>query len=114
MNIPCAKSFPCVSVTVTSDKQILRPTFSRFPSTISLPSLTVDRLSTLRSREISPASSSKVSDQIETIIKAMNDITAKHNQYTNKLGNFKVFCEINALNWQTAVKSDIMLTYSEM
>jgi hypothetical protein len=56
----------------------------------------------------------KVNDQIETIRNAMNDITAVHNQYTNELGQFKVFCDTNALNWQTAVKSDIMLPYSEM
>ena len=56
----------------------------------------------------------KVNDQIETIRKAMNDITEERNLYTNELGQFKVFCDTNALNWQTAVKSDFMLSYSEM
>lgn len=56
----------------------------------------------------------KVNDQIETIRKAINDMTAEHNKYTNELGKFKVFCETNDLNWQTAVKSDIMLSYDEM
>lgn len=56
----------------------------------------------------------KVNDQIETIRKTMNDITEERNLYTNELGQFKVFCDTNALNWQTAVKSDFMLSYSEM
>lgn len=56
----------------------------------------------------------KVNDQIEAIRKAMNDITAERNLNTNELGQFKVFCETNDLNWQIAVKSDFMLSYSEM
>jgi chromosome segregation ATPase len=56
----------------------------------------------------------RVNDQIGTIRKAMNDMDAERNKYTNELGQFKVFCETNALKWQTAVKSDIMLSYDEM
>lgn len=56
----------------------------------------------------------KINDQIETIRKAMNVMAAERNKYTNELGQFKVFCETNALKWQTAVKSNLMLSYEEM
>lgn len=57
---------------------------------------------------------SKVNDDIEIIKKAMNDMTSEINKYANEFGQFKVFCDTNALKWQTAVKSDIMLSYDEM
>lgn len=57
---------------------------------------------------------SKVDDQIGAIKKNIDDTTVEMSSYKNELVQFKVFCETNNLIWQTAVKPDIMVSYSEM
>ncbi|MDD4843270.1 MAG: hypothetical protein PHU31_02920 [Anaerotignum sp.] len=56
----------------------------------------------------------KVISQIEASKKAMSDLELEQNRYQNELAQFKVFCDTNALKWQTAVKSDTLRAYEEM
>ena len=56
----------------------------------------------------------KVDNQIEASKKAIADLTSERNTYENELAQFRVFCDTNALKWQTAVQSDTIYSYEEM